>query len=129
MTRSKGLRPEGAAWLESCTSAETALRHLDLVSEAHEHPSSGAQLNRFVVDDEDARVSPWRGQHGLLALQAVHQGEVEGDGGLHARGTVDVDESLVFLDDAMDDGETQAGPRSLLGALLGEEGFEDLAEL
>ena len=41
----------------------------------------------------------------------------------------DVDESVVFLDDAVDDGQPQTGPRGLLRALLGEERFEDLAEL
>ena len=119
----------GSRAAEELVGAQAALHDLDLVSEANEHTSSGAQLNRFVVDDEDARVSPRRGQHRFPALQAIDEGEVQGDGGSHSRRAGDVDESLVFLDDAVNDGESQTGPRGLLRALLGEEGLEDLAEL
>ena len=129
MTRSNGLWPEAAAPAEELVGAHTAVHGLDLVPEANQHPPSGAQLNRLVVDDEDACVSPRRGQHRLAALLAVDEREVERDRGPHARRAGDVDEALVLLDDAVDDGEAQAGARGLLGALLREERFEHLAKL
>ena len=125
---------EGALARRSRTSEElegahAAVHDLDLVSEAREHASSGAQLNRLVVDDEDAPVSPGRGRHVFPALRAIDDGEVQGDGGSHPGRAGDVDVAIVFLDDAVDDGKPQAGARGLLRALLGEERFEDLAEV
>ena len=69
------------------------------------------------------------GQHLLPSLQAVDVREVQRDGGSHARRADNVDEPFVFLDDTVNDGQSQAGPRGLAGALLGEEGFEHLPEL
>ena len=56
----EGALARGRRTAEELEGAHAAVHDLDVVSEAREHASSGAQLNRFVIDDEDARVSPGR---------------------------------------------------------------------